>query len=182
MKKHIEIARQIAAQCWCNDETKDIEKNEKLAEAMAERIAGMLETASTFATGMEYYRGIVERCREVINRAPFAKRKRKQLDAATDDQVPDFVDELADAAHVLEEGVCDLAKLNRELMTYNYMLQRTIKSALDEIKKGTESGETDNNRNLMSAIISSIRVLQTAQNRQEFLLERPPITDANTTQ
>lgn len=49
-------ARQIAAQCWCDDETKHIEMDVVLAEAVAKRIAAWMRTGAQHAGNEEYWR------------------------------------------------------------------------------------------------------------------------------
>jgi hypothetical protein len=44
--KWMDEARQIAAQCWCDEETQDRVMDTPLAEAMARRIAAWMETAA----------------------------------------------------------------------------------------------------------------------------------------
>lgn len=42
-------ARQVAAQCWCDEETKDRVMDHALAEAVARRIAAWMDTAMQFS-------------------------------------------------------------------------------------------------------------------------------------
>lgn len=55
-------ARQIAAHCWCDDETKNIVMNAALAEAVAKRIAAWMDIAAQAQRNCDYYRGLVVRC------------------------------------------------------------------------------------------------------------------------
>ncbi len=66
---YIEEARQIAAQCWCDDETKHIEMDIVLAEAVAKRIAAWMDSAAQFSRNEEFYRGIVTQIGEMFGEA-----------------------------------------------------------------------------------------------------------------
>jgi hypothetical protein len=59
-------ARQIAAQCWCDEETKHIEMDARLAEAAAKRIAAWMDDAARAYRDAAYYRSLVVRCGEAI--------------------------------------------------------------------------------------------------------------------
>lgn len=49
-------ARQIAAQCWCDEETSNTEMDVVLAESVARRIAAWMDTAAFHARNEEYWR------------------------------------------------------------------------------------------------------------------------------
>ena len=49
-------ARQIAAQCWCDEETKHTVMDPTLAEAVARRIAAWMETGAFHARNEAYWR------------------------------------------------------------------------------------------------------------------------------
>jgi len=65
-KTWMEEARQIAAQCWRDEETQDREMDVVLAEAVAKRIAAWMETAAQSQRNTDYYRGLLERCGKAI--------------------------------------------------------------------------------------------------------------------
>lgn len=62
-------ARQLAAQCWCDDETKHIEMDVVLAEAVARRIAAWMDSAAMFNRNSDFYRGIVVEIGEMFGEA-----------------------------------------------------------------------------------------------------------------
>ncbi len=64
-------ARQIVAQCLCDEETKGIEMDTRLAEACAKRIAAWMDSAAQFARNEEYYRGLLVRCGNAIGPEAF---------------------------------------------------------------------------------------------------------------
>jgi hypothetical protein len=52
----LDEARMIAAQCWCDDETKDRVMDPPLAEAVARRIAAWMQTGAQHAQNEDYWR------------------------------------------------------------------------------------------------------------------------------
>lgn len=59
---YMEEGRQFAAQCWCDEETKSIPMDTRLAEACAKRIAAWMQTASQGYRGAEFYRDLLDEC------------------------------------------------------------------------------------------------------------------------
>jgi hypothetical protein len=64
-------ARQMAAQCWCDEETKNIQMDPVLYEAVAKRIASWMNTAAQFSRNTDYYRGLLVKCGKSIGEAAF---------------------------------------------------------------------------------------------------------------
>lgn len=62
-------AREIAAQCWCDEETSGIEMDARLAEAMARRIAFWMEESSRKHNDANYWRAMAEYWRNLYNKA-----------------------------------------------------------------------------------------------------------------
>jgi hypothetical protein len=54
-------ARQMAAQCWCDEDTKHTEMDGVLAEAVARRIAAWMETGAFHARNEAYWRERAEK-------------------------------------------------------------------------------------------------------------------------
>lgn len=52
-------ARQLAAQCWCDEETKDRVMDPILAESVARRIAAWMDTSAQAYRDADFYRGII---------------------------------------------------------------------------------------------------------------------------
>lgn len=69
----IEEARHIAAQCWCEENTKNKVLDVDITEAVARRIAAWMETAAQNARNTEYYRGLVVRCGETLGREAYVQ-------------------------------------------------------------------------------------------------------------
>ncbi len=67
----IDEARQLAAQCWTDDETQGYEMDVILAEAVAKRIAVWMDTAAQNQRNTDYYRGLLERCGRAIGDRAF---------------------------------------------------------------------------------------------------------------
>lgn len=59
-------ARQIAAQCWCDEETKHITLNPTLVDAVSKRIALWMETGARHAKNEEYWRERATKAEEAI--------------------------------------------------------------------------------------------------------------------
>lgn len=58
----MEEARHLAAQCWCDEETKSFEINTLLAEAVAKRIAAWMEASAAAYKDASFYRDLLVRC------------------------------------------------------------------------------------------------------------------------
>lgn len=65
----LDEARETAAQCWCDTETKGIVMDTRLAEAFARRLAVWMSDAARARRGADYYRGLVVRCGNAIGDA-----------------------------------------------------------------------------------------------------------------
>lgn len=96
-KFYMDEARQIAAQCWCDEETKDRVMDPQLAEAVARRIATWMHNSATFSDNADFYRGILHQC--VDNLGPLKDKAFIQDDGGVVDQplvlkIPGIVAEL----------------------------------------------------------------------------------------
>lgn len=67
----MEEATATAAQCWCDEDTKSIEMDSRLATAVAKRIAVWMQTAAQSQRNTDYYRGLVVRCGKTIGRPAY---------------------------------------------------------------------------------------------------------------
>lgn len=88
----IDEARQIAAQCWCDDETKDRVMDAALAEAVAQRIAAWMDTAAQAQRGVDYYRGLVVRCGNALGDAAKTCDDGSKSDDVLCAKVPELVE------------------------------------------------------------------------------------------
>lgn len=88
-------ARQIAAQCWCDDETKDRVMDAALAEAVAKRIAAWMDTAAQFARNEDFYRGLLDRCAKALGPEVFVSDDGSVQDEPLRLKVPELVEALA---------------------------------------------------------------------------------------
>lgn len=59
-------ARQFAAQCWCDDETKDREMDVVLAESIAKRIAAWMDTSAQAYRDADFYRNIIYQIGDIL--------------------------------------------------------------------------------------------------------------------
>lgn len=87
-------ARQIAAQCWCDDDTKDRVMDPALAEAVAKRIAAWMDTAAQAQRGVDYYRDLVVACGKSIGTAAYICDDGTRSDSVLCAKVPDLVEDL----------------------------------------------------------------------------------------
>jgi hypothetical protein len=94
MEKHMEQARMIAAQCWCDEETSGKEMDATLAEAVARRIAAWMETAAQMARNADFYRGLVDECAKHLGEAAYTADDGTVMDEPVRLRVPELVAEL----------------------------------------------------------------------------------------
>ena len=87
-------ARQIAARCWCEEETKHITMDAVLAEAFAQRIAAWMDTAAQNQRNVDYYRGLVVRCGNALGEAAFIADDGGKHDSVLCAKVPELVENL----------------------------------------------------------------------------------------
>lgn len=88
-------ARQIAAQCWCDDETRRTEMDVVLAEAVARRIAAWMDTAAQYARNEEYYRGLLDECAKHLGAAAYTADDGTVMDEPLRLKIPELVAALA---------------------------------------------------------------------------------------
>jgi hypothetical protein len=94
MKTFIQEARQQAAQCWCDPETSHITMDPLIAEAVAVRIAGWMETAAQFCKNTEYYRDLVQQCGRYIGIEAYTQDDGGIVDSVLCAKVPELVKNL----------------------------------------------------------------------------------------
>ena len=85
-------ARQIAAQCWCDEETKLMVMNDVLAEAVAKRIAVWMDTAAENQRNADYYRGLVVRCGKAIGMRAYMQDDGGLCEEVLCAKVPDIIE------------------------------------------------------------------------------------------
>ena len=88
----MEEARQIAAQCWCDEETQDRAMDPALAEAVAKRIAFWMDTAAQFDRNTAYYRGLLERCGRAIGDRAFTQDDGGRSEDVLCAKIPEIVE------------------------------------------------------------------------------------------
>ena len=87
-------ARQIVGQCWCDEETKNIEMDALLAEAFAKRLAMWMEIAAQHSRNEDYYRGLVQQCGQVIGKEAYIQDDGGIVDSVLCAKVPELVERL----------------------------------------------------------------------------------------
>jgi len=87
-------ALQIAAQCWCDEETRSIEMDSRLANAVASRIQIWMDTAREYARSVDYYRSLVIKCGEAFGVDARTADDGTVMDCVLCHKVPDLVQDL----------------------------------------------------------------------------------------
>ncbi len=87
----MEEARAMAAQCWCDTETENIEMDVILAEAVAKRIAVWMQTAAQNQGNADYYRGLLVECGEIIGDRAFTTDEGKRRDNVLCAKIPEII-------------------------------------------------------------------------------------------
>jgi hypothetical protein len=89
-------ARQIAAQCWCDDKTKHYGMNEAMCEAVAKRIALWMDTAAQQTRNAEFYRDLLDRCAQHLGDEVFICDDGSRCDEPLRLKIPELVAKVAE--------------------------------------------------------------------------------------
>ena len=65
-ERYMDLARQTAAQCWCDPQTSHLVMDPPLAEAFARRLAAWMETADQGYRSTAFYRNLLDVGEEVF--------------------------------------------------------------------------------------------------------------------
>lgn len=98
-------ARYSAAQCWCDDDTKNIEMDTRIAEAAARRIAAWMDDAARYARDAQFYRELLVRCSAHLGREVYISDDGSVQDEPLLLKVPNLVASLAERC-ARAEGAC----------------------------------------------------------------------------
>lgn len=85
-------ARQMAGQCWCDDETKDTEMDVILAEAVAKRIALWMDSAAQAERNTAYYRSLLVRCGKAIGDRAYTQDDGGRVDEVLLAKIPEIIE------------------------------------------------------------------------------------------
>ncbi len=110
-------ALQIAAQCWCDEETRDIVMDDRLARAIAKRIAVWMDTAAGFSNSVTYYQGLLNQCGEAIGDAACTCDDGSKADEVLRAKVPGLVRDLVTRLRDSEANEIRLARVLDQLKT-----------------------------------------------------------------
>ena len=99
-EQYMEMARQIAAQCWCDEETKHTVMDGVLAESVARRIAAWMEEAAQAYDGLTFYRDLVDECAKYLGPEVFISDDGSIQDSPIRLKVPELVAKLAGVTYV----------------------------------------------------------------------------------
>jgi len=89
-----ELAMQLAAQAWCQDNTSNKEMDPDLAEAFAQILDGWLDIARYYESGMELYRGLLDKCAEHLGEEAYMADDGSRMDDPIRLKIPELVGKL----------------------------------------------------------------------------------------
>ena len=97
IEKWMPEARQFAAQCWCDKETKDRVMDPPLAEAVAKRIAAWMESTAFHLTNEQYYRSLVVEIGETLGQQSKVADDGSVMEDVLCAKVPEMVRQMQNA-------------------------------------------------------------------------------------
>ncbi len=97
-------ARELAAQCWCDDETRHTTMDVVLAEAVAKRIAAWMDTAAQAQHVADYYRSLVVRCGNAFGKASHIADDGSDMQDVLCAKVPELVEAMVAKQQALQVG------------------------------------------------------------------------------
>jgi hypothetical protein len=125
MEQYMELARMLAAQCWCDKETSGTEMDTVLAEAIARRISIWMETAYQMARNADFYRGTLDECAKHFGEAAYTADDGTVMGEPLLLKVPELVAALVKAC----EEANDTAKLRAEVARLKAALKKANEQA-----------------------------------------------------
>jgi len=87
-------ARQLAAQCWCDEETQLIAMDVRLGEAFAKRLAAWMEIAAQHARNEDFYRDLLFECAKHLGPEVFVSDDGSIQDEPLLLKVPELIEKL----------------------------------------------------------------------------------------
>jgi hypothetical protein len=87
----MEEARGLAAQCWCDEETRNTVMDPVLAEAVAKRIVAWMDTAAQNQRNTDYYRGLLIRCGEAIGSRAYIADDGTRMEDVLCAKIPEII-------------------------------------------------------------------------------------------
>ena len=95
----MEESRQLAAQCWCDDANKNKVMDVDLAESAARRIAAWMDTAAQAYRDVEYYRGLLISCGEILGPDSYVSDDGSVQQDVLCAKIPELVQKLVTSLH-----------------------------------------------------------------------------------
>lgn len=84
-------ARVMAAHCWCDKRTESRVMDAGLAEVIAEKIAGWMQTAAQNQRNTDYYRGLLESCGKIIGDRAFTCDDGSKSESVLCSKIPEII-------------------------------------------------------------------------------------------
>ena len=106
--KFIDEARQLAAQCWCDDETKDRVMDPALCEAVAKRINSWMCDAAQYLRNQQFCHGLIVKIGEKFGKPAYTSDDGSVQQDVLALKVPELVDQLRQRADAAEAKVKEL--------------------------------------------------------------------------
>lgn len=104
MEDHIkELATEIAAQCWCEEETKDMEMNVVLGEVFARKLSHWIDIAAQDERNTEYYRNLLVQCGEIIGEESYISDDGSVQNDVLCAKIPELVKQQKDKLYSLRK-------------------------------------------------------------------------------
>lgn len=119
IQTYLDAAREIAAHCWCDTETKDRVMDPQLAEAVARRIAAWMDTAAMHSRNEQFYQNLLDDCAN--NLGPLKAQAFIQDDGGVVDEplrikIPELVARLAEFDNsVPNDDAAEIPKLSPDI-------------------------------------------------------------------
>lgn len=90
----MEEARQIAAQCWCDEENAGKVMDVELAESMARRLSGWMMMLALSRKSADYYVGLLDECAKHIGTPAYTADDGTVGDSPIRAKLPELVKQL----------------------------------------------------------------------------------------
>lgn len=90
-----DLALEVAAQCWCDEETQHIVMQPALAEAFAKRLENWMNLAKEESDNTEFYRGLLDEVAQHLGPEVYISEDGSVQDQPLRLKIPGLVAELA---------------------------------------------------------------------------------------
>ena len=92
----MEEARKEAGCCWTDRETRTLQMDTRLAEAVAKRIAGWMQIAAQESRNKDYYQGLLDKCGKSLGDDAYIQDDGGKVDEPLRAKIPELVAKLVE--------------------------------------------------------------------------------------